>query len=120
VLKAMLSGKIHCARVTETQLHYEGSVTIDKTLMDAAGIVADERVTVANMSNGERAETYVIEGKASRGDICLNGAAARLFAVGDEVIILSYALCTEEEARKLKPRIVIVNEKNEIVRQTTH
>ncbi len=106
MLLSLLKSKIHCATVTEANLHYMGSITIDEDLMDAAGILAGEHVHVVNNMNGERIETYVIAGPRQSGCICLNGAAARKFQVGDEVIIMCYALMTPEEAASHKPKVV--------------
>ncbi len=106
MLLSLLKSKIHCAKVTEANLHYMGSITIDQNLMDAAKLMAGEHVHVVNNNNGERIETYVIAGERSTGCICLNGAAARKFQVGDEIIIMSYAMMTEEEAKSHKPSIV--------------
>ncbi len=102
----LLKSKIHCARVTEANLHYMGSITIDEDLMDAAGIIAGEHVHVVNNNNGERIETYVIKGPRASGCICLNGAAARKFQVGDEVIIMCFAQMTPTEAASHKPRVI--------------
>jgi aspartate 1-decarboxylase len=113
----MLLGKIHRATVTETNLNYEGSITIDKTLMDAAGLLPNELVQILNVHNGLRVETYCIEGKAGSGIICLNGAAARWAEPGDVVIILAYGQCTDEEARKMAPKVVAVDAKNRIVKK---
>ncbi len=104
--------KIHRATVTQADLNYVGSITIDEDLMDAANIVEGERVQIVNNNNGERLETYVIVGERGSGVICLNGAAARKVAVGDIVIIISYALMTVEEAQKFKPISVFPNDKN--------
>ena len=112
--RQILRAKIQRARVTGADLNYEGSITIDLDLMDAAGILPYEKVHVLNISNGARAETYVITGERGKGEIIMNGAIARLVHVGDDVIILAYASCTEEEAKDLKPKIVLVNEKNKI------
>jgi aspartate 1-decarboxylase len=117
MLRQMLSGKIHRATVTDTHLDYEGSITIDETLMEAAGMIPGESVQILNVMNGMRLETYVIEGKAGSGVVCLNGAAARWAEPGDKVIILNYALCNEKEARRIKPRIVHVDGKNRIMRK---
>lgn len=103
---SLLKSKIHCARVTEANLHYMGSITIDEDLMDAAGIIAGEHVHVVNNNNGERIETYVIKGPRASGCICLNGAAARKFQVGDEVIIMCFAQMTPAEAASHKPRVI--------------
>ena len=103
---SFLKLKIHCARVTEANLHYMGSITIAEDLMEAAGIMEGEHVHVVNNNNGERIETYVIRGERNSGCICLNGAAARKFQVGDEIIIMAYALLTPEEAAAHKPRVI--------------
>jgi L-aspartate-alpha-decarboxylase len=112
----MLKSKIHRAVVTEADLNYVGSITIDKNLMEAADILENEKVTVVNNNNGQRFETYVIEGEAGSGIICLNGAAARLAVRGDVVIILTYTILEDEESKTHKPRLVYVNEKNEITK----
>ena len=101
-------------RVTEANLHYVGSVTIDEDLMDASNIVPHEKVQIVNINNGERLETYVIKGKRGSRCICLNGPAARLGYVGDEIVIISYGIFPEEQCRKLKPVLVFVDEKNRI------
>lgn len=118
MLVNMFKSKIHRATVTEANLNYVGSITIDKTLMDAAGILAGERVQIVNNHNGARLETYVIEGPKDSGVICLNGAAARLVQPGDNVIIIAYCWLTEEEARMRKPQIVFVDENNRIVEES--
>jgi len=102
----IVKSKIHRVSVTEANLNYIGSITIDEDLMDAANIIANEKVTIVNNNNGERFETYVIPGKRASGVICLNGAAARLVQPGDIVIIMSYALMEMEEARMFKPAVV--------------
>ncbi|MGM9838026.1 MAG: aspartate 1-decarboxylase [Paludibacteraceae bacterium] len=102
----ILKSKIHRVTVTEANLEYIGSITIDEDLMDAAGIVAGERVQVVDNNNGARLETYVIPGKRSSGCICMNGAAAHLIGVGDTVIIMAYALMTPEEQKTFRPQIV--------------
>lgn len=112
----LLKSKIHRARVTDADLHYEGSLTIDRSLMDAVGLVPYERVDVVNINNGARFSTYVIEGPAGGGDICLNGAAARLGQRGDLVIIMSYAELDGAEAVSHRPRIMLVDEHNRPVR----
>ena len=114
MLRYMLKSKIHRAVVTEADLNYVGSITIDKNIMDAADIIENEKVTIVNNNNGARFETYVIEGEAGSGIICLNGAAARLALRGDIVIILTYTILNEEECKNHKPRLVFVNDKNEI------
>ncbi len=110
----MLKGKIHRATVKQAQLDYVGSITIDKELMKAAGILEYEKVQVVNVNNGERFETYVISGED--GMICLNGAAARCASVGDKVIIMAYAQLTPEEAAVHKPTVVFVDENNKLIR----
>ena len=114
MLLNMLKGKIHCATVTEANLAYMGSITIDEELMEKAGILPNERVQVVDNNNGARLETYTIPGPRGSGVICLNGAAARLAQPGDIVIIMAYALFTEEEGRVHKPKVVMVDEKNKI------
>lgn len=110
----MLKGKIHCATVTEANLSYMGSITIDADLMDQAGILPNERVQVVDNNNGARLETYTIPGPRGSGVICLNGAAARCAQVGDVVIIMAYALFSEEEARACRPTVVLVDESNRV------
>lgn len=102
----VVKSKLHNVRVTESDLNYIGSVTIDEDLMDAANIIENEKVQIVNNNNGERFETYVIKGERGSGVICLNGAAARKVAVGDVVIIIAYAMMDMEEARNFKPRFV--------------
>lgn len=102
----VIKSKIHHLRVTEANLHYVGSITIDEDLMDAANIIENEKVQVVNINNGERLETYVITGKRGSGEVCLNGPAARKVAVGDIVIIMSYASMDFEEAKHFKPVII--------------
>ena len=114
MLLTMLKAKIHRATVTESNLHYVGSVTIDRDLMDAAGIYEYEQVSVVDIDNGSRLETYVIEGAAGSGVICLNGAAARLVHKGDKVIIMSYCHVDEKEMSSYSPRIVFVDSENRI------
>ena len=108
----MMHGKIHRATVTEANLEYMGSITIDEDLIDAAGILPGERVQICNNNNGARLETYTIPGKRGSGVVCLNGAAARCTAIGDVVIIIAYAQMDEKEARALVPKVVMVDEKN--------
>ena len=102
----VMKSKIHCARVTEANLNYMGSITIDEDLLDAANLIAGEKVSIVNNNNGERFETYIIKGERGSGCICLNGAAARKVQVGDIVIIMSYALMDFEEAKNFKPWVV--------------
>jgi len=113
----MLKSKVHRATVTQADLHYEGSLTLDTLLMDAANLLPFEKIQVLNVTNGERFETYVIEGEPGSGVVCLNGAAARKGARGDLVILVSYAVCSEDEARDSKPDLVFVDEKNRMVRK---
>ncbi len=114
MLRYMLKSKIHRAVVTEANLNYVGSITIDKDLMEAADILENEKVTIVNINNGQRFETYVIEGESGSGLMCLNGAAARLVEVGDLIILLTYTLLENQECENYKPRLVFVNEKNQI------
>ena len=115
MLRTMLKSKIHRATVTDDNLHYEGSITIDRDLMDAADMLEYEKVSVLDINNGARFETYIIEGPRGSGAICLNGAAARLVHKDDLVIIVSYCDLNEAELADHKPRLVFVNEKNEMV-----
>ena len=110
----VLKSKIHCATVTEANLHYMGSITIDEDLMDAANMIAGEKVQVLNDNNGERFETYIIKGQRGSGSICLNGAAARRVLPGDTIIIISYALMDFEEAKSFKPAVVFPKEGNKL------
>lgn len=112
----LLKAKIHCATVTEANLHYMGSITIDEDLMDATGILPNEHVHVVNNNNGERIETYAIPGPRKSGCICLNGAAARKFQVGDIVIIMCYAGFTPEEAKSHKPIVIFPDENNQLLK----
>jgi aspartate 1-decarboxylase len=102
----VVKSKIHQVKVTEANLHYVGSVTIDEDLMDAANILENEKVQIVNINNGERLETYVIKGERGTGEICMNGPAARKVVVGDVIIIISYAMMEFEEAKSFKPRIL--------------
>ncbi len=113
-MRIMLKSKIHRARVTETNIEYEGSITIDARLMEEADILPYEQVVVLNINNGNRFSTYAIEGKAGSGEMCLNGAAARLAIAGDTVIILTYCHVEDEEARNFKPTLVYVDANNAI------
>jgi len=118
--RTMLSAKIHRATVTEADLNYVGSLTLDKDLMDAAGMLEYEKVGVLNVHNGQRFDTYLLEGKPGSGQLCLNGAAARLGARGDLVILVTYATMDEKEARSHKPRQVFVDANNKIVSLERH
>ncbi|MCH3995977.1 MAG: aspartate 1-decarboxylase [Prevotella sp.] len=108
----VLKSKIHCVKVTQANLNYMGSITIDEDLMDAAGMIAGEKVQIVDNNNGERFVTYIIKGERGSGCICLNGAAARKVVVGDIVIIMSFALMDFEEAKTFKPTIVFPKEGN--------
>ncbi len=112
----IFKSKIHRAVVTQAHLNYVGSITIDETLMEAADILPNEKVQVVNNNNGARMETYVIPGARDSGVICLNGAAARLVQPGDTVIIITYAVMDRDEARNFKPRAILVDEHNKVVR----
>jgi aspartate 1-decarboxylase len=117
MLVAICKSKIHRVTVTEADLNYEGSITIDKKLLDAAQILPNEKVQVLNVNNGARFETYVLVAKPNSGTICLNGPAARLGQVGDLLIIVSYCDLEFEEAKKYKPKVVYVDGKNRIVKK---
>lgn len=112
----MLKCKIHRATVTDANLNYVGSITIDEDLMDAAGIYENEKVTIADIDNGERFDTYVIKGARGKGDICLNGAAARLVHKGDKVIIMAYCMIDDKEAKDFVPTVVHVDGNNKITK----
>lgn len=114
MLRTILKSKIHRAKVTEANLYYEGSITIDADLMTAADIIEGEKVEVLNLNNGQRLETYAIKGEAQTGIICLNGPAARGACVGDQVIIVSYVLVDDKEAKIIKSKIISVDERNRI------
>lgn len=109
-----LKSKLHCATVTEANLNYMGSITIDEALLEASGIRPNEKVQIVNNNNGNRFETYVIKGAINSGVICLNGAAARLVQPGDKVIIIAYAMMTEDEAQSFVPRVVMVDADNKV------
>ncbi|HAE66867.1 MULTISPECIES: aspartate 1-decarboxylase [Sphingobacterium] len=112
----VMKSKIHRVKVTQAELNYVGSITIDEDLMDAANIIANEKVQIVNNNNGARLETYVIPGQRGSGIICLNGAAARLVQVGDIVIIISYANMDFEEAKKFKPSVVFPDDNNHLIK----
>ena len=112
----VLKSKIHRAKVTQAELNYVGSITIDRDLLDAANMIANEKVQIVNNNNGERFETYIIEGERGSGVICLNGAAARRVQVGDIIIIISYCLLEFEKAKEFKPSIVFPDENNRLTR----
>ncbi len=112
--RTMFRSKIHKATVTMAELYYEGSITVDKELLEAADILPYEKVQVVNLNTGSRLETYTLEGPAGSGMICLNGPAARLGTIGDEVIIITYTTMSDEEAKKHKPKIILVDKNNKI------
>ena len=114
MLRTILKSKIHRACVTETDLYYEGSVTIDAILMEKADIIVNEKVEVLNLNNGMRLETYAIVGERNSGAICLNGPAARGACVGDKIIILSYAILDDKDAKIIKPKVITVDEQNRV------
>ncbi|MGG1313427.1 MULTISPECIES: aspartate 1-decarboxylase [Cohnella] len=116
MLRQMMKSKIHRATVTEANLNYVGSVTIDQDLMESVDILPDEKVQIVNNHNGARFETYAIPGPRGSGVICLNGAAARLVQPGDTVIIIAYGYMTDEEAKRHKPKVAIVDGNNRVVR----
>ncbi|GBF32050.1 aspartate 1-decarboxylase [Desulfocucumis palustris] len=122
MLVNMFKSKIHRARVTEANLNYMGSITIDSALLEKSDILPNEKVQIVNNNNGARFETYVIPGPKNSGVICLNGAAARLVQPGDTVIIISYCLLTREEAKSFKPTVVMVDQNNRAmeIRQVEH
>lgn len=115
--KQILGGKIHRATVTEACIDYPGSITIDKKLMDGAGILPHEKVLIANLNNGSRIESYAIPGPAGSGVICLNGGAAKHGKAGDIVIILTFVILTVSEAKKYRPKVVYVDSRNRIVKK---
>ena len=110
----VLKSKLHCVKVTEANLNYMGSITIDEDLMDAADLIAGEKVQVVNNNNGERLETYIIKGERGSGCICMNGAAARKCVVGDTLIIIAYALMDYNEAKTFEPKVVFPKEGNRL------
>lgn len=115
-----LKSKIHRATVVQAELNYIGSITVDETLMEKAGIMEYEKVQIVDIDNGSRFETYVISGEKDSGMICLNGAAARMVSVGDKIIIMSYASMTPEELKENPPRVVFVDEDNRVARVTRY
>ncbi len=120
MLLNMLKGKIHRATVTQAELHYVGSITIDAKLMEAAGIIEYEKVLVADVENGNRIETYVIAGEPGSGIICLNGAAARHFCIGDHVIIMCFCQIEREEAESYRPKVAYVDDDNALTRVASY
>ncbi len=117
MLIQICKSKIGHARITEADLRYEGSITVDADILDAVEIIPFEKVDVLNLNNGNRFETYAIAGKRGSGEFCLNGPAARLGLVGDEIIVLSYALAEPQEAKSIKTKIVFLDEKNKIIKK---
>ena len=115
MFRTMMKAKIHRARVTESNLNYVGSITIDEDIMDAVDIAENEKVQIVNNNNGARFETYVIKGERGSKVFCLNGAAARLVQEGDVIIVISYALVAEEKIKQHEPKIAVMNEANDIV-----
>jgi len=111
----VLYSKIHRAKVTDANLNYIGSITIDKELMEKAGLFNGQKVDIVNINNGERFSTYVIEGKRGSREVCLNGAAARKVQVGDRIIIIAYCSLEIKEVNNFRPKVVIVNENNEVI-----
>lgn len=111
----ILKSKIHRVKITQAELHYVGSITIDENLMEAANIIQNEKVQIVNVNNGERLETYVIKGERGSGQVCLNGPAARKAQVGDIVIIISYASMDFEEAKTYKPVVIFPDEQNQLI-----
>ncbi|MCD8838823.1 aspartate 1-decarboxylase [Staphylococcus arlettae] len=114
MIRTMMNAKIHRARVTESNLNYVGSITIDKDILEAVDILPNEKVAIVNNNNGARFETYVIEGERDSGKICLNGAASRLVEVDDIVIIMTYVALNEEELQSHVPKVAVMNEYNQI------
>lgn len=114
MLRIMLKSKIHHAHVTEANLYYEGSITIDAKLMKVADILPGEKVEVFNLNNGHRMETYAIKGKSGSGVICLNGPAARGACIGDKLVIVSYVLVEDKESKLIKPKVIVLDERNRI------
>lgn len=110
----IFKSKIHRAKVTQAELHYVGSITLDETLMEAADIIENEKVQIVNVNNGERFDTYVIKGEKDSGTVCLNGPAARKVQVGDIIIIVSYAIMEREEAKNHQPTIIFPDQNNSI------
>lgn len=110
----MMNGKLHRGVVTESNLNYVGSITIDQDLMDAADMLPNEKVQIVNNNNGERFETYTIAGERGSGILCLNGAAARRVQVGDTIIVISYITLNDDEAKRHIPKVAVLNEKNQI------
>lgn len=120
MFRTMMNGKIHRARVTEANLNYVGSITIDEDILDAVGMLPNEKVAIVNNNNGARLETYIIAGERGSGVVCLNGAAARLVQPDDVVIIISYVIVPEEKVHDHKPKVAIMDANNKIVELIAH
>ncbi|MCO4292658.1 aspartate 1-decarboxylase [Solitalea sp. MAHUQ-68] len=116
MLIQVLKSKIHRVKVTQAELHYVGSITIDEDLLDAANMIENEKVQIVNINNGERFETYIIKGERGTGTVCLNGPAARKVQVGDIVIVISYATMDFEEAKKYKPAVIFPDQQNRLIK----
>lgn len=116
----MLKAKIHRATVTQAALNYVGSITVDQELLERSGILEYEKVQIVDVENGARFETYTIAGERGSGVMCLNGAAARMVQPGDKIILMAYAQVTPEEARELRPRVLFVDEKNQVTKMTDY
>ncbi|MND40496.1 Aspartate 1-decarboxylase precursor [compost metagenome] len=116
MLIQVLKSKIHRVKVTQAELHYVGSITIDEDLLDAANMIENEKVQIVNINNGERFETYIIKGERGTGTVCLNGPAARKVQVGDIVIVISYATMDFEEAKKYKPNVIFPDQQNRLIK----
>ena len=116
----MLKAKIHRATVTQAELDYVGSITVDISLLEASGILEYEKVQIVDVNNGLRFETYTIAGERGSGVMCLNGAAARMVQTGDKIILMAYAQVKPEEAKEMKPKVLFVNEKNKIIKITNY
>jgi len=116
MLRCILRAKIHIATVTESNLSYEGSITIDEKILEKAEILPHEQVMISNLNNGERFETYVIPGKRESGEICLNGPTARKGIIGDKIVIFCYGFIEEKRMKRFKPKIVILDEENKILK----
>lgn len=116
MLIQVLKSKIHRVKVTQAELHYVGSITIDEDLLDAANMIENEKVQIVNINNGERFETYIIKGERGTGTVCLNGPAARRVQVGDIVIVISYATMDFEEAKKYKPNVIFPDQQNRLIK----
>ncbi|MCZ6787116.1 MAG: aspartate 1-decarboxylase [Planctomycetota bacterium] len=117
MLRTLMHAKLHGARVTEHNLAYQGSITLDRELMDAVGILPNEKVQIVNKNNGVRFETYVFEGPAGNGDVCVNGAAARLVSLGDEILVIAYGLFSDDDAKNHTPKVAFLSPENKIVEQ---